>query len=1564
MSSKGFTHLHLHSQYSLLDGAVTFEGLFARCKKLGMNAVAVTDHGNMFGAVEFYTKAKAAEIKPILGIEAYIAPGSRFDRTKTSISDAAYHLILLAENHTGYQNLLKLASTGYVDGFYYRPRIDKEILAECHEGLICATACLKGEVTAAAAAGDMKAARQAAESYLKIFGPQRFFIEIQRHQSDGPDPTAALIDLANELGIGLIATNDVHFLSEDDHEAHNCLCAISTGKHADDPDRMIYPPDVYLKSDAEMRKLFPEAQQACDNTIAIAERCHVELDLSTRHAPRFRPPDGSTPEDYLARLCLEGIKDRYGEMTPQIKERLDRELQVIQSKGFSSYFLIVWDFCNHARKHNIPLGARGSGVGTLVGYCLGLCSVDPLRYDLLFERFMDPARNEMPDIDIDMCQVHRQEIIEYVRQKYGQVAQIITFGTMKAKAVIRDICRVLGVPLAEADRLAKLVPFSLDMTLDKALETEPELKKAYDENELTRRVIDVGRKLEGLARHASVHAAGVVIADEPLTNFVPLYKAPGTEDIITQYEGPMVEKVGLLKMDFLGLKTLSVLERARQLIQQKHGVDLDLEKLDITDPKTFKIFADGKTKGVFQFESGGMQDLLMKMKPDRIEDLIAANALYRPGPMILIPDYIDRKHGARWSLPHPIMTEVLQETYGIMCIHEDTRIAMADGTEKPIRDVRIGDNVQSLNRATSRFEVKQCHGCGPTRRANGVKITLENGFSVTLTDDHQVYTFDGMKEAGRLDPACDLVAVGRHLPQAHVTARHLAPWLGADEDVAYLLGSLIGDGAMTGKGISLATGREEDHRKLLAWMHERLPSLHAHEYFHGRSWYLSLSHPQLLNDPSHGNRKTRLHQLIESLGMKVSAQHKHVPEVIFRCSPKVRAAFLAGLLDADGCTAVGTRKGAVCFLSSCSLALLEDVRHLCELEGIPTTIRTNRIQFWDLQTLARITEPFLLVRRFAGRLTRGQSVGWIPRSRLLEAVPTSESLRAFSRRTGIMRAGMKHDFPFVKSVTALKAGIDLGGLRYYRIAKIERVQDQQFYGMSVADHHNLVANGIVVKNCYQEQVMRICNRMGDIPLRDAYTLIKAISKKKASIIVKEKERFLTGCVGKGLKKEEAEQIFELIERFAGYGFNKSHSTRYAFIAYQTAYLKAHWPVEFMAALLTYEMGDTDKIVEYIAECQSMGVEVMAPDINDSDVDFTPLYKETGQGDKGVIRFGLAAVKGVGEKAVEQMIAARRRIGRFQSLFHFCENVDLRAVNKQVIEALIKGGAFDRLGGNRHQMMVALERAMEVGASLQLDKINGQMNFFGQMTKETDYAEDHKQLPDVPPWPELQMLAFEKQVLGFYVTSNPLSQHAEAINDYSTTNSARLAQSSGTSDGQSNGHTNGNGNGEKLVTIGGMITKIRYNLTKTGRNAGSKMAVFTLEDLQGQIEVVLFPDALAELAPLLVEDTVVFVRGKADYRRERPNIIASEMIPIDKAREKLAKGVRIRLDARDVTKEKVMQIRSICQSHKGSRPLSVVIMTDKGKVYAAADRSLSINPDVEFCRKMRQVVGDENFSLAK
>ncbi len=1148
MPPKGFTHLHLHSQYSLLDGAITFDKLLKKCRKLNMDSVAVTDHGNLFGAVEFYSKAKKADIKPIIGIEAYLAPKSRFDKQKTSISNAVFHLVLLAQNNAGYKNLLKLSSIGYTEGFYYRPRIDMEVLEELNEGLIASSACLKGQIPSMLARGDYKAAKKLAEKYAQIFSPDRFFIEIQKHENDDPELRKGLIQIADELGLPLVATNDVHFLEESDYEAHNCLCCISTGKKFDDPNRMIYPKDIFFKDAEQMRSDFSDIPQACDNTLEIAKRCSVELDLKSHHAPSFHPPDKKSPEEFLTELVFDNAGELYDEITPEIKARIERELDVIESKGFASYFLIVWDFCNYAKENNIPVGARGSAVGTVVGYCLGLCNINPLKYDLLFERFMDPHRNEMPDVDIDICQESRPKMLEYVRKKYGHVAQIITFGTMKARAVIRDICRVLNVPLSEADRLAKLVPIAVGMTIDRAMKTEPELRNAYQQNPQTKKVIDICQKLEGLARHASVHAAGVVISDKNLTDFLPLYKAAGSDDIITQYDGPTVEKVGLLKMDFLGLKTLSVLERAKNLVKKTHDVDIDLEKIPVDDPRVFKLFAEGRTKGIFQFESGGMRDLLVKIEPDRIEDLIAANALYRPGPMTLIPDYIDRKHGAKWNLPHPVMKEILAETYGIMV--------------------------------------------------------------------------------------------------------------------------------------------------------------------------------------------------------------------------------------------------------------------------------------------------------------------------------------------------------------------------------------------------------------YQEQVMRICNRLGDIPLRQAYGLIKAISKKKAKTIAKAREKFIEGCRNKGLSGLQSTQIFELIERFAGYGFNKSHSTRYAFVAYQTAYMKSYWPVEYMAALLTYDIDNTEKVVDYINECAQMGIEILPPDVNESLHDFTPIYEQKEQKQKGIIRFGLAAVKGAGDKAVKGIIEKREKIGKFKSLFHFCENVELGKVNKQTIESLVKAGAFDKLGGSRAQMIAGLEKAMEIGSRSQADKQNGQLNFFAEAAN-TDYSKDHEKLPQIDPWPELKMLAFEKEVLGFYVTSNPLSRHAETINLYSTANTSDLEKYQQ----------------DKKIVIGGMITKIRTHITQRGKAAGAKMAVLTLEDLQGQAEVVLFPDKYNQFNDFLETDKILFVKGRLDHRRERPNIIAAELIPIEQITEKHQPKVSIKINAEDVTKEKIAEIKAVCSHHKGQSPLYVAVSTSRGKVYVRADENLAVRADLEFCRKIKNIVGEKNLKLS-
>jgi DNA polymerase-3 subunit alpha len=1108
-----FAHLHLHTHFSLLDGATRIKPLMERVKALGMPAVAITDHGNMFGVIEFYRAAQAAGVKPILGMEAYIAPGDRREKSASRMKEASYHLLLLAQDLTGYRNLLRLASIGYLEGFYYRPRIDKETLRELSEGIICTSTCLGAEIPQKFMQQDRAAAEAAAKEYLSIFGEERFFIELQDHGiPEQRTLNPELIDLAGRIGVPLIATNDVHYLDAGDVEAHDILCCISTGKQVNDESRLKFPSgEFYLKSPQQMAELFPNHHEALANTLRIVEMCNVELDFSKRYAPVYKVPPATTAEDELRRLVYAGAARKYGEIADELRERIDYELEVISSKGFSSYFLIVWDLMNFAREHNIPCGARGSGCSSVVAYCLNISLPDPIHYGLYFERFMDPDRDEMPDIDVDICQNGRADVINYVREKYGHVAQIITFGTLKARAAVKDVSRVLGLQFDEANRLTSMIPGELNMTIDKALAQEPDLRNRYQTDPAVKKVIDISRKLEGLSRHAGIHAAGVVVADQPLDSFLPLYKPANEDSIVTQFDGPTVEAVGLLKLDFLGLRTLTTLQRTIDLVQQHRGVTVDIERLDLEDQRVYQLFCQGFTKGVFQFESPGMRDVILRMRPNRIQDLIAANALYRPGPMEYIDDYVMRKHGRSWSTPHPVMTEVLEETYGIMV--------------------------------------------------------------------------------------------------------------------------------------------------------------------------------------------------------------------------------------------------------------------------------------------------------------------------------------------------------------------------------------------------------------YQEQVSRLVNRLGGLELKRAFRLAKLISKKKTDQIAKQRPAFIEGCVANGLERATAEKVFEDILKFGGYAFNKAHSTGYALVAFQTACMKVYWPVEFMAALLTFEAGQTDKVHEYIDECKRMGISIAPPDVNSSTNDFTPDYRDAAQ---PVIRFGLSAIKGVGTRAVQAILDARSAGGAFASLYDFCERVDLAAVNRGVIEALICCGAFDDTGAMRKALMHVVDDAIKSGQRAQEDRRNGQGSLFGEMG--ADDGQEQVRTVGAEEWSESEMLAREKAVLGFYVTKHPLAGCAGLLEACATATTAELSTFVDKTE----------------VVVGGLVTHFRTLILKKGRNEGKKMGIVQVEDLHGKTEVTLNHKELDRYISLIKLDSVLFFRGTVNRAREEASVRGDEVITAAEAPTRLRQSVMLRLDEAVDDEQVLERIMQVCQGHAGSCAVFLEVGTTAGE----------------------------------
>jgi len=1148
--SNPFVHLHCHTDYSLLDGACEIGQLMDLVAEQKMPSVAMTDHGNLFGAVEFYNKAKEKGIHPVIGCEVYVAQQGHSVKNDANRYN---HLVLLCENQEGYRNLIQLVSTGYLDGFYYKPRIDKDLLSRHSKGLIAMSACLRGDINETLLADRYEEAKKLAYEYTDLFGAKNFFLEIQNH---GLEPDARVLPLINRLaadtGIPLVATNDSHYLRKEDARAHEILLCIQTGKTMSDPNRMRFEhPVFYLKSREEMMALFGEVEEALDRTWEIAQRCQVKLEKVAEPFPKFPIPEGHSTDSFFEYVARQGFEKRrarlealagHGQLKHDLAEyaeRLDREIKMIQQMKFSGYFLIVWDFIRFAKQRGIPVGpGRGSATGSLVAYAMEITDIDPLEYGLIFERFLNPERISMPDIDIDFCTRGRGEVIQYVTEKYGreQVAQIITFGTMGARAAIKDVGRVLDMGFADVEKITKLIPTQpLNIKIKDARKMEPQIDEIASKDPRFKEVLDVAQRLEGMARNASVHAAGVVISPAPLRELVPLYKT-NKEEIVTEYDMVGLEKLDLLKMDFLGLTTLTIIEDALKLIQKHQGIELRVEDIPLDDALTYKeVFSKALTSGIFQFESPGMRDILRRYQPDRLDDLIALNALYRPGPMDMIDDFIERKHG--------------------------------------------------------RMEVT-------------------------------------------------------------------------------------------------------------------------------------------------------------------------------------------------------------------------------------------------------------------------------------------------------------YDFPELKPIL-----------------------EESF--------------GVIV---YQEQVMQISNRLAGYSLGEADLLRRAMGKKKVEEMAKQRERFISGAKAKGHNSQKkVERIFDQMAKFAGYGFNKSHSAAYSYLAYITAYLKTHYPLEFMSALLTSETGNTDKVVKYINECREIGIKVLPPDVNLSGFTFTPVNEAKG------IRFGLGAIKNVGQAAVESIETARAEGGKFGSIYDFCERVDLGAVNRRMIESFIKGSAMDSLNGTRAQLMAALDNAMESGARAWRDRASGQSGLFADMMQNTS-PEEHP-LPKVPDWSSTEKLSGEKAMLGFYITGHPLDQYIDKVKELATHTTANLEGLAKSTE----------------VALCGILTGITNKRNKEGK----LWAALRIEDLEGSLEAMVFSTQFERLQSALQEDQAVLVRGLVlPEEGGPPKISIQDIVPLEKARVNLPSLISIKVPLNGAGEAKRA---SALHELFGRKPgeTEVRLRLEKSRDFSVIlDVSAKVRPDKEFRAEVARICGTE------
>ena len=1569
---KDFVHLHLHTHYSLLDGAIKIPDLAKKAVEYGYKAVGMTDHGNIFGAVQFYQEMKKVGIKPIIGMEAYFT-SNRFEKqgkgSDDILSDRNYHLILHAKDKTGFKNLMKLSSLAYTEGFYYKPRIDWELLEKYHEGLICQTACLKGFIPQLLSKGKFDEAYEQAKRLKDIFGDDLYF-EIQINGlPEQEEANKGIIKLAEKLGVKIVATNDSHYLNPEDQKAHDIIKALQmklTLKQLKEKGKAFKVGGLHFTTPEEMYKKFKGYEFALKNTVEIAEKCNVEIETAETRGylfPKFQIPGlgrEATEEEkarYFEKLAWEGLEKRLSEkknlskqQLNNYKERLKYEIDVIKQMGFPEYFLIVQDFINHAKKSGISVGpGRGSAAGSLVAYTLGITDVDPLQHGLIFERFLNPDRISMPDIDVDFCMENRGKIIDYVKKKYGEgsVAQIITYNFMKSKMVLRDVARVLGFSYSEADKIAKMIlPGPVQgstLTIEENLEANPEFRKLYENDQRVKELIDLAKKLEGMARHTGIHAAGVVIAPGPLDEYVPVYvDKDGTK--ATQFDMNTLEMLGLVKMDFLGLKTLTELDYMRKLVKERHGRDIDFLKLPIDDKNVYKLLQTGKTTGVFQLESKGMQNLLTRLKPSKFDEIIAILALFRPGPLMsgMVDDFIDRKHGRKpVEYPFEEVKEILEETYGL-CLTGDTFVTMADGTKKTIKEIvdknLVGKEILTLDTKTNKFTKGKITYCFDNGIKDVYRITLKNGLEIKATPEHKFLTPFGWKELKDLNIDRDLLAIPTCI---EIEGKEY------DEDKLRVLAYLLADGYLAKSSIAFVN----KDRSLIKQFKKSVLNAFDNVAFKEIKRIRDVWNIYVISKERNTYHSNQLINWLKEIGLfHKKSYEKFIPDFVFSLDKKLIGKFLAYYWDCDGF--IGEK---FAHIKTISEHLAKGIYSLLLRLGIKAHIYKSaysdktayQITIYDLPNFKKWILPHMTSEKKNRQIIFSKDRCFYPKDALIEKViefcdKNNLSRREFSRISGIQRSNFfngKHSFVSTKTVEKIASVIEDeelttlldGDIGFIPIKNIEYIGKEHVYDIEVKGTHNFIANDIISHNCiYQEQIMFIANILSGFSMAEADTLRKAIGKKKADVMAKMKDRFITGAVKRGFDKQKVQKLWDDIEKFASYSFNKSHSTAYAYLTYWTAYIKTYYPEEFFAVKLSTE-GNDDKFLNLLLDMEDFGIELLPPDVNRSKAEFSIE-------DKGKIRFGLARIKNVGDQSAKDIVSEREKNGDFRDIFDIAERLDSKKINKRVLEALIKAGAFDFSGVDRGIMLATVDKALSSGQKARERKASGQNSLLGLLeNKDINPVVGYEKTEALP---EKKKLDFEKEVLGFYLSGHPLKAYEKELKNYVTKINRLIEKKTG-----------------DKVRIAGVISDIKRKKTRSG----TTMAILTVQDETGIIDVRAFTDKMED-SSFLTEDKIVVIEGTLEINeeQERVSMNAVDITPIE-AINKNVNTVRFIL-----TKEKALngiaqKIKELCQKHRGEKDVIIEIYEPgKFRCEIAASSSYSVAITDEFKQEISKILSPEEF----